>query len=88
MDANLFILALVAFGGGVVSALMGWADSQEPFNARKFIRSVGASILGGIAAVLTIDLSGGLTAQLILLAFLIGAGADVLTNRALGAMRG
>ncbi len=44
----MIILAIAAFGGGILSAVMGFVDSSEPFNLRKFSKSVIVSLLAGI----------------------------------------
>ena len=79
-------VALAAFSGGVLSALLGWLDSQEDFAPRKFARSMVAALLSGIGFALAYQ--GGETVGIrdILLAILGGSGVDVLSNRALGAL--
>lgn len=83
-----FYLALSAFGGGIVAALLGWYASGEEFQDRKFIPSLlRALIAAGIVAISypfidTLGLWPGIIA-----AFLAGAGVDVLGHKAIGAIK-
>lgn len=84
----LLLLGLSAFGGGVIAALLGWADSHEPFNGRKFLQSVLLALLGGFGfAVLYDKGSSEVALRDIIVGGLSGAGWDNLTNRFLGATR-
>lgn len=81
----MFTLIALAFAGGIVSALAGWANSAEPFNSRKFLKSgIAALIAGGAWALSMADTA--VTARMMVLAFLAGAGVDVLSNRALSVL--
>ena len=80
-------VALSAFGGGILTALLGWLDSQEPFNARKFGRSMVAAILSGIGYALAYSAVDVVGMRDILTAILGGAGVDVISNRVLGTVR-
>ena len=79
-------VAIAAFAGGSLSALLGWLDSQEPFNPRKFVRSIVAAVISGIGFALAYQGGEMVTIRDILLAILGGSGVDVLSNRALGAL--
>jgi hypothetical protein len=72
-------IALAAFVGGVVAALLGFLESHEGFDSRKF----GASAIRALIAALIFALAnqGAPSAVNILYAFLGGAGIDVLVNR-------
>lgn len=85
---NLVIIALAAFGGGVLAAVLGFLDSKEPFDARKFGKSVGVAMLSGLAFAVGYSFSNHIGARDTFLAVLAGAGVDVLTNRAIGASIG
>lgn len=85
---EILYVALSAFGGGIVSAIMGWLDSGEVFIGRKFISSViRALVAGGLFAV-GYTLIGGVTIMDVIIAFVAGAGVDVLGNRVAGSIRG
>ena len=72
-------VAIAAFVGGMSVALLGWAESQEPFNPRKFLASVIRSLIA--ALVFSIGSSGEITWPNLFYAYLGGAGVDVLGNR-------
>ena len=79
-------ISLATFGGGLLSAVMGWIDSGEPFNLRKFGKSVVVSILAGIGVAIASQTAEP-TMKNVLEAVIIGAGSDVLANRGLGAYK-
>jgi hypothetical protein len=83
---SLINVGMAALGGGIAAALLGWCDSAEPFNVRKFGASVIRSVIGaaGIAAATDLAGAGGYTAYI--LAFLAGAGVDAGGNRIAGAV--
>jgi hypothetical protein len=81
-------VGLSAFGGGVILGLVGWIESKEKFDARKFGGTVLRSLLGGAV------LAGGgyftdtvVTAPILTSAFLAGAGIDVGLKRIAGSMK-
>lgn len=82
MDIQVLYTALAAFLGAVVVALLGWADSQEPFQPKKFL----ASVLRGLVAAVTFAIGVNLTTTpswpFYFVAFLGGAGLDVLGKKA------
>ena len=80
----MLIIALCAAGGGILAALLGWADSHEPFDGRKFIKSVGVAIFSGISLALMYSSTDVIGPRDYLLAFASGSGVDVLANRAWG----
>jgi len=77
-------LALAALVGGILVALIGWADSKEPFVTRKFLASVLRSLIAGVIFAVAYQLSRPLTALDLLWAFLGGTGFDVGVNRIAG----
>ena len=87
MDWRILSVALAAFGGGILSAMLGWVDSKEPFDTRKFLKSVGFALLSGIGFAVAYEFSDGVTLKDLGLAVLGGAGVDSLSNRALGTLR-
>ena len=78
------IIALVALLGGMVAALVGWLDSKEAFDARKFGGSAVRSLIAGIVFAVGYHLSGTVSILDLFYAFLGGAGVDVLSNRIAG----
>ena len=84
---NVIYIAISAFVGGIVASLLGWLDSAEAFEMRKF----GASLVRAVvaAAVFTVGytFSNGITPMDVAVAFCGGAGVDVLGNRISGAIK-
>ena len=87
MEINIVWIALAAFIGGIISATLGWLDSKEPFDPRKFGRSVGAALIAAAVFAVGYNLAGSIGARDLFIALLGGAGVDVLTNRALGTLK-
>jgi len=77
-------IALAAFVGGVVAALLGWLESGEAFDLRKFGGSVVRSLIAGVVLALGSGLAGPVDMAALLYAFLGGAGVDVIGNRLAG----
>ena len=77
-------VALAALLGGLAAALIGWLDSNEPFNPRKFGGSAIRSLIAGIIFAVGYHLSGTVVMLDLFYAFLGGAGVDVLGNRIAG----
>jgi len=79
----LWYLAIAAVLGAIFAGLLGWLGSNEPFSHRKFASTVLRAILSGaivaVGYIITPTLGGLLG---IVVAFLAGAGVDVLGNRA------
>jgi len=85
---GILYVALSAFGGGVVSALLGWFESGEAFVARKFGSSMLRAVLAGaVFAVGYTYMSSVVAVPDVLCAFLAGAGVDVLGNRLAGSIK-
>ncbi len=81
-------IALSAFSGGIASAVMGWLDSGEFFEGRKFMASVIRALVAGGVFALGYQLSGNVNIVNIIAAFVGGAGVDALGNRLSGAIKG
>jgi hypothetical protein len=82
LEMDRLYLALAALGGGILMALLGWADSQgEPFDWRKFLASVIRSLIPAIGFAAGYELGGTITIVDIFVAFLAGAGFDTAVNR-------
>jgi len=84
---SIFWLAGAAFIGGIAAALLGWVDSAEPFQSRKFGSSVIRALIAGVVFAVGYSFANGLTPIDIGIAFLGGAGVDVLGNRGIGAIK-
>jgi hypothetical protein len=84
---NVIYIAIVAFVGGIVSSLLGWFDSQEPFAPRKFAASLVRALVAGIGFAAAYQYTDSLTPIDLALAFLGGSGVDVLGNRISGAIK-
>ncbi len=82
---NLIYVAVAAFAGGILAAFLGWLDSKEPFDPRKFGKSVGVALLSGFAFAVGYTFSNHIGVRDVFVAVLAGAGVDALTNRAIGA---
>lgn len=80
-------IALAAFAGGVVAAVLGYLDSELPFQPKKFIASLARALVAGAAFAVGYSYSDGITPLEIAAAFVAGAGIDVLGNRGIGAIK-
>lgn len=81
-------VSLSAFGGGLASAVLGWMHSGQPFIARKFAASVLRALVAGGAFAGTYAMVGGpANVENIVMAFMAGAGVDVLGHRVAGSMK-
>jgi len=79
-----FYVALAALLGGLVAALLGWLESNEPFNARKFGGSAVRALIAAVIFAVGYQLANSVTMLDLFYAFLGGAGVDVLGNRISG----
>ncbi|KTB48987.1 hypothetical protein DEALK_18340 [Dehalogenimonas alkenigignens] len=80
---RLFI-ALAALFGGIVAAALGWLESKEAFDLRKFGGSIVRSLIAGVVLALGSSLAGPIDVAALFYAFLGGAGVDVIGNRLSG----
>ena len=85
LETAQILLILVTVFGAIIAAVLGWAESGEIFNPRKFIASIGRAILAGLLSSLLFQGVTEITVWLIVLALLTGAGVDVIGNRGAGA---
>jgi len=82
---DVLYLTLSAMGGGIASALLGWAKSGEKFASLKFLPSFLRSLFAGATfAVGSTAMSGVATWENLVVAFLAGAGIDVGLHRLAG----
>ena len=84
MNAERLYIAEAALLGGIISSLLGWLESGEAFNPRKFGGSVIRALLAALVFAAGYEVSGGVTVLDLLYALLGGAGIDVLGNRIAG----
>lgn len=86
-EVEVVIVAFATIFGAITSGWLGWLESGEPFDTRKFIATMLRGILMslvefvGISSLLP-DMQ--LTVITLITAFLIGAGFDVLLKRGQG----
>lgn len=79
-------LILITVLGAITVATLGWIESGEPFNPRKFASSLARAIIGGLLAALIFEGTTDPTIWIYVTAFLIGAGIDVAGHRLSGAI--
>ena len=84
---NIVWVSLLAFVGALVSATLGWFDSGEVFEPRKFGASLIRALIAAIAFAVGYTYANGVTPLDLAIAFLGGAGVDVLGNRISGAIK-
>jgi len=70
--------------GGLVAALLGWLESGETFNPRKFGGSAIRALIAGVVFAAGYHLASPAGMLDLFYAFLGGAGVDVLGNRIAG----
>jgi len=89
MELTVFVILvfLAAFLGGIVTAIMGWVSTTEPFIGRKFLTSVVKSFIGAAVIAVAFDYSGTTSIILLLAAFLSGAGVDAGIKRVTDAIK-
>lgn len=79
------LFALFAFLGGMVAALMGWAQAATPWDWRKFLTSFLRSLVGAVVLAYGADYTGGHGTLFYMFAFISGGGFEMYLNRAAGA---
>ena len=84
---NFLYIALSAFVGGVATAFLGFLDSQQEFQIRKFCASIIRSCFAAVIIAVAFEYSDDMNPIDIALAFLGGAGIDVIGNRTAGILR-
>lgn len=82
---DVFYVALAAFGGGILDAVLGWLKAGESFSARKFWPSIIRALLaGGVFAVTFSVVDKVPAAEDFVAAVLAGAGVDAGLHRLTG----
>lgn len=79
-------IAIAAFIGGAVAALLGYLEKSKPFDVKKFLASMVRSVFAAAGFAAAFNYAEAITAISFMTAFLGGAGVDVLGNRISGAM--
>jgi len=74
-------LALAAWGAGIAVALLGYLDSKEKFDTRKFCASVIRSLIAGIIWAAAYPLDEKLTWGIVIGAIASGPFFDTVINR-------
>ena len=77
-------ISLAAVMGGLTVALLGWMESNEPFNLRKFGGSAIRALIAGAIFAVGYEMSSSVGWLDLFYAFLAGAGVDVIGNRIAG----
>ena len=84
---NILLIGASALVGGMVAAVLGWLDSGEVFKARKFSASIVRALMAGVVFAVGYTYTNSLSPLDIGIAFIGGAGVDVLGNRISGAIK-
>ena len=79
-------LILLTVVGAISVAILGWIESGEPFDNRKFAASVGRAIFGGLVSALIFQGTEDPTIWTYVSALLVGAGIDIAGHRLSGAI--
>ena len=83
MATQIQLITLIALAvlGGVASAILGWMDSGDPFDSRKFGATILRAIIGAAIAAMTFQGIESVDIFIYLSAFITGAGTDVIGKR-------
>lgn len=83
---HIAIFVLVTFAGAIVSGLIAWLGSMQPFNPRKFGATALTALVTSTGAVATAVIippdTSAEWAILLLAAFFAGAGGDAIRQNA------
>ena len=83
---NLIYIAIAALAGGIIAAVLGWLDSGENFESRKFGSSMLRALFAAVAFAVGYAYSNSIGVMDIAVAFCGGAGVDALGHRISGAI--
>jgi len=84
---NIIIVVICAIIGSLAAAAIGWLDSGEPFDLRRFAKSFITAVIAGVVFASTFDYTKVLPLpMLIILAFLGGVGVDYMSKKAAGVL--
>lgn len=85
---DVITIGVAAFLGGMICSILGWLDSQETFDGRKFSASAVRALMAGLIFAVGYNYVGGqITIIDIIAAFVAGAGFDAGGNRISGAIK-
>lgn len=80
-------IALSAFSGAILLSLLGWSNSSEKFNLKKFTGSLITAVFAAAVVAATFDYSKSVNAVAIFTAVSTGAGADAVRKAVSNASR-
>jgi hypothetical protein len=84
-DLEMLIMALLAVAGAIFAAVLGWGESGDPFDARKFLSSIGRAIVAGLlVATGLIAVPTEVNMLIYIGSFVAGMGIDAAGNRIAG----
>jgi len=85
-NIQIVILSSASVLGALLVAVLGWLESGEPFDIRKFASSILRAIVAGVFSAIGFSTIENPLLWDYISAFLIGAGIDVAGNRIAGAI--
>ena len=88
MDWENLAVALSAVAGGILYAMFGWMESGEPWDTRRFGKSVAAAVVAGTGFGVAYIFAGEISIRDLLIAFLAGMGVTATGPKILGTAKG
>lgn len=85
-EIEILLLVLSAVAGAAVASALGWSESTESFNAKKFASSLIRGAVGAVILVLGYQYVVAIEPWDYILVFFGGAGFEVTVKRAQGAI--
>jgi len=82
---TLILAIIVAGAGGAFSAFLGWLNSDELFDARKFSNGIIRGAIGGAMLAIVIDVE--ITTRVLVVLFFSALGSDIIGNRVVKAVK-
>lgn len=86
-DLQILAISLLSVLGAVTTATLGWLESDEPFNPRKYVASLLRATIAGLITALGFSTVTTIDAWDYIVAYLAGAGVDVFGHRIAGNLR-
>lgn len=87
LGVNIIYIAVAAFLGGIIASILGWLDSKESFDVRKFAASAVRALVAAIVFAVGYSYANHVSAIDMAIAFCGGAGVDALGNRVSGSIK-
>lgn len=84
---NIIFIGVAAFVGGIVAAVLGWLDANEPWDSKKFAASLVRALIAGLGIAAAYSYANSITVLDIVICLLAGAGFDAGINRISGAIK-